>query len=87
MLINKVTMLVTSVEMKERKVDAGMIPYAAVGLVSMDDGKPFTVTVSEKEIYTALKPFSPTSLNLALNDSKYGLKLSIVGVNEVGAHI
>lgn len=87
MLINNVNMLVTSVEMKERKADTGIVPYASVGLVSMDDGKPFTISVMDQGIYSTLKPFVPTNMNLMLIDSKYGLKLSICNVNEVGQHI
>lgn len=85
MLLNKVNMLITNVDMKEMQQDHSV--YASVGLLSMDDGQKFDVSVRDKEIYSILIPFTTANLNLALMNSKYGLKLNIMGVNEVGQHI
>ena len=85
MLINKVKVLVLSVEIKEKKDDHSK--YAMVGMSTVDDGKVFNISVQEKELYSVLTPFTPATVNLSLTDSKYGLRLAMVSVSEVGTHI
>lgn len=84
MLIKNANMLVTNTAMKEMQDHT---IYCAVGLLSLDDGQKFDVSVREKEIYDQLKPMTKLVANLDLSNSKYGMKLGIKDIVEVGAAI
>lgn len=84
MLINKVNMLVTNVTMKKLQDNTD---YCAVGLLSLDDGQKYDISVREPELYFKLKPMVKVILNLELTNSKYGMKLSIRDIVEVGSTI
>lgn len=81
MIINNVEMLVTNTGMKKLQDNTD---YCAIGLLSMDDGVKYDVTVRDPEIYFQLKPMTKVMLNLELTNSKYGMKLSIKDLLEVG---
>lgn len=85
MIIKKVTMLVTNMAMK--KMQDNTTEYCAVGLLSLDDGQKFDLSVREYEVYSKLSPMTKVILNLDLTNSKYGIKLSIKDIIEVGTAI
>lgn len=84
MLIKNAQMLVTNMAMKEMQ---DRTVYCAVGLLSMDDGQKFDLSVREQEIYTKIKPMVKIKANLDLTNSKYGMKLAIKELVEVGTAI
>lgn len=81
MLINKVPMLITNTAMKKGQDNTD---YCAVGVLSMDDGQKYDITVRDPELYFQLKPMTKVVLNLELSNSKYGMKLSVKNIVEVG---
>jgi hypothetical protein len=84
MIINKVEMLITNTSMKKAQDNTD---YCAVGLLSLDDGQKFDISVREPEIYFKLKPMTKVKLNMDLINSKYGMKLLIKDVVEIGSEI
>ncbi len=84
MLLNKVNCIVTNADMK--KMTDGT-DYCAVGILCLDDGQKFDVSCRDAEIYSKLKAMSKASLDLALTNSKYGLKLNIIHLLAVGDRI
>ena len=81
MLINKVPMLITNTAMKKSQDNSD---YCAVGVLSMDDGQKYDITVRDPEIYFQLKPMTKVVLNLELSNSKYGMKLIVKNILEIG---
>jgi hypothetical protein len=81
MEIKKAIMLVTNIAIKKLQQDNS--EYAAVGLLSMD-GQKFDISVRDYEIYSKLSPMTKVVLNLDLTNSKYGIKLSIKDIIEIG---
>lgn len=84
MIIKNVDMLVTNADLKKGQDNTD---YCAVGLLSLDDGQKFDVTVREAETYIQLKPMTKITLDLQLTNSKYGMKLSINDIIKVGEFI
>jgi hypothetical protein len=84
MIINKVEMLVTNSSMKKAQDNT---TYCSVGVLSLDDGQKYDISVREPELYTRLHPMTKVVLNLDLANSKYGMKLSIKDIVEVGSTI
>lgn len=84
MLIRDAQMLVTNADMSEMQDHT---IYCRVGLLSLDDGQKFDVSVREPEKYSALKPMTKVKLNLTLSNSKYGIRLGIQDIVEVGKAI
>lgn len=84
MLIKNANMLVTNTGMKEMQDHT---IYCAVGLLSMDDGQKYDISVREKEIYEKLKPMTKVKVHLDLTNSKYGMKLNIKEIVEIGTAI
>lgn len=84
MLIKNINMLVTNTAMRELP---DRTIYCSVGLLSMDDGQKYDVSVKEKEIYEKLKPMTNVNLDLELLNSKYGMKLNIKNLVNVGKSI
>lgn len=84
MIIKDVQMLVTNTDMAELQDHT---IYCRVGLLSMDDGQKFDVSVRDKGIYEILKPLTKVKFNLDVTNSKYGIKIGIKDVLEVGKAI
>lgn len=84
MIIKDVQVLVTNTDMAVLQDNT---PYCRVGLLSLDDGQKFDVSVRDKGIYEALKPLTKAKFNLELTNSKYGIKLGIKDILEVGKAI
>lgn len=85
MFIKNANMLVTNAGMKKKQSDN--TDYCAVGLLSLDDGQKFDVSVKDSSIYMKLVPMSKVIVDLALTNSKYGLGLSVVDVVNTGEMI
>lgn len=80
----KSKVMVTNVDMRELQDHT---IYAAVGILSMDDGQKFDISIREKSIYEALTPFQIIDGVFNLSNSKYGLKLSLMAVTTWGEKI
>lgn len=81
MIIYKVNMLVTNVAMKKLQDNTD---YCAVGLLSLDDGQKFDISVRDQDIIKNIAPMTKVTVNLELTNSKYGIKLGIKDLLEVG---
>jgi hypothetical protein len=81
MIIKKVTMLVTNAAIKKAQDNT---EYCAVGLLDLEEGQKFDISVREPEVYFQLKPMTKVTVDLDLSNSKYGMKLSIKNLVEVG---
>ena len=84
-MLTKNKMLVTNIEMKEATKDRSI--YAAVGLLSMDDGQKFDVTIRDEKIYNILQPMNIYEMGLQLSNSQYGLRLQVVQLSSSGTSI
>lgn len=84
MIINEVEVLVTNANMKKMQDNTD---YCAVGILSLDDGQKYDVSVRDADIYFQIKPMTKITVNLELTNSKYGMKLSIKELLEVGHKI
>lgn len=84
MLINNVNMLVTNTAMRKLQDNTD---YCSIGLLSLDDGQKYDISVREPEVYFQLKPMVKVILNLELTNSKYGMKLSVRDIVEIGSTI
>ena len=84
MLIKGASMLVTNTGMKKGQDNT---EYCAVGVLSLDDGQKYDITIREPNIYSQLKPMVKVILDLELLNSKYGMKLSVKDIVEVGKAI
>lgn len=84
MLINDVTMLVTNATVK--KLDDGK-EYARVGLLSMDDGQKFELTVYDQEVYSKLAPMTIATMDVGFISSKGIIKMVIDSISEYGKTI
>lgn len=81
MTIKKASLLVTNTSMREMQDHT---VYCSVGLLSLEDGQKFDLSVREQEIYARLVPMTKIVANLDLTNSKYGMKLGIKDLIEVG---
>ena len=73
-MLSKNKMLVASKQMKETK---DRIPYAAIGLLSLDDGQKFDVSIRDESVYSRLEPMNMYEMVLQLSNSQYGMRLTI----------
>lgn len=83
-MLTKNKMLVTNIEMKQTK---DRVPYAAVGLLSMDDGQKFDVSIRDEKIYNTLQQMNIYEMGLQLSNSQYGLRLQVVQLSSTGTSI
>ena len=84
MLIKGANMLVTNAGMKKKQDNTD---YCAVGLLSLDDGQKYDISVKDAELYTKLVPMTKVIVDLSLTSSKYGLGLSVVNIQKTGEKI
>lgn len=84
MFIKNVDLLVTNMAMKKMQDNTD---YCAVGILSLDDGQKFDLSVREEEVYSKLKPMTKVKVHLDLTNSKYGMKLNIKQIIEIGTAI
>ncbi len=83
-MLIKNKMLVTNMEMKETK---DRIPYAATGLLCMDDGQKFDVSIRDDKIYKMLQPMNMYDLGMQLSNSQYGMRLQVTQIVSNGTAI
>lgn len=83
-MLIKNKMLVTNMEMKETK---DRIPYATVGLLGMDDGQKFDVSIRDEKIHKSLQPMQIYDLAMQLSNTQYGMKLQVLQVVSNGTAI
>lgn len=83
-MLIKNKMLVTNLEMKETK---DRIPYAATGLLSMDDGQKFDVSIRDDKIYKMLQAMNIYDLGMQLSNTQYGMKLQVTQIISNGTAI
>lgn len=81
----KSNVLVSSVDMKVKKNDNSA--YAQIGILSVDDGQKYDVSVSDSNIYNVLKPMTMCEMVLQVLNSQYGMRLAIIQVLTVGNSI
>jgi len=74
MYIKDVEVLITNAEMKKMKDNTD---YCAVGLLTVDDGQKFDVSIRDAALYTGISPMKKAKCNLQLKKTDYGLKLEV----------
>lgn len=80
MKINGITVLVASIEGKTNTNTKE--PYWSVGILDLTDGTNFNLTVKEQEKATKIKPMTKYIMDFILQDSKYGMKLTLENVGK-----
>lgn len=84
MIIDNIDMLVTNADLKKGQDNSD---YCLVGLLSLDDGQKYDVIVRDPEKYFQLKPLTKITLNLQITNGKYGIKLYINDIVNIGEAI
>lgn len=84
MTIKKCNLLVTNTAMKEMQ---DRTKYMSVGLLSLEDGQKFDISIRDETIYTKIVPMTKIVADLDLTNSKYGMKLSVKEIVTIGAAI
>lgn len=82
MKINNIDVLVTKIEIKEKRDSKEK--YLMVGLLDIATGDVFDVLEKDLEYLSKLKQMQKYTIDLNLKSSKYGLKLELA---EVGEHL
>lgn len=77
MIVQRVDVLILNVDMKKNKDN---VPYASVGIVTVDDQQKFDVMVRDASIYETIKPMTKTVCDLQLTNSQYGMRLSVLSI-------
>jgi hypothetical protein len=80
MKINNINVLVSSIEQKTNSKTNAI--YWAVGILDLNDGTNFNLTIKEQELASKLKTMFKYVVNLSLKDSQYGMRLSLDNVNK-----
>lgn len=83
MILKSVDVLVTNASLK--KLQDGT-DYCAVGILSLDDGQKFDLSVRDPEVYSTIVPMTKAICDLSVTNSKYGIKLNILNI-ETGLKI
>ena len=73
MKIESKEIMVLKVDKKEKQDHTY---YVAIGIACLDDGSTFTINSTELN-YLELEPFSKHLANFSLQDSKYGMRLTL----------
>lgn len=80
MKLNNVDMLITNIEEKENSNTR--LPYWKVKCVDLTEGDSFDINLKERDIAEKLEIMTKYNLNLSLNNSQYGMRLSIDSINK-----
>lgn len=80
MRINNIDVLVTKVEIKEKKDSKEK--YLMISVLDMNSGDLFEVMEKDLEYLSKLKQMQKYTIDLNLSSSKYGLKLELLDVKE-----
>ena len=74
MIIKGADVLITNANMKKMSDNT---EYCSVGILTIDDGQKFDVSVRDANLYKDIKPMTKAKCDMELTNSKYGLKLTI----------
>ena len=80
MKINNIDILITKVEIKEKKESKEK--YLYINFLDMMTGDLFEVIEKDLEYLSKIKPMQKYKVNLNLGSNKYGLKLEIDEIKE-----
>lgn len=80
MLLKKLDMLCTKVELKEKKDSKEQ--YLMVSLLDLNSGDVFDVLEKDLEVMKNIIPMTKYKVDLKLSSSKYGLSLTIEHIGE-----
>ncbi|MFR0018276.1 MAG: hypothetical protein ACLRVF_18395 [Clostridium paraputrificum] len=80
MKINNITVLVSNIEKKINNNTKE--PYWSIGVLDLSDGTNFNLTVKEEDKANKLKMMNKYIMDFTLQDSKYGMKLSLDNVGK-----
>lgn len=82
MLINNIDVLVTKLDIKEKKDSKEK--YLMISLLDMASGDIFEILEKDLDYLSKLKQMQKYNIDLNLTSNKYGLKLELA---EVGEHL
>ncbi len=80
MLLKKLDMLCTKVELKEKKDSKEQ--YLMVSLLDLASGDVFDILEKDLEMLKNLTPMTKYKVDLKLSSSKYGLSLAIENIGD-----
>ncbi|EIF6158478.1 hypothetical protein ACV31L_12840 [Clostridium perfringens] len=80
MLLKKLDMLCTKVELKEKKDSKEQ--YLMVSLLDLNSGDVFDILEKDIEILKRITPMTKYNVDLKLSSSKYGLSLAIENIGD-----
>lgn len=80
MKINNIEVLITKIDVKERKDNKEK--YLMISFLDMETGDVFDVLEKDLEYLNKIKQMQKYKVDLNLSSSKYGLKLELVEVKE-----
>ena len=80
MLLKKLDMLCTKVELKEKKDSKEQ--YLMVSLLDLNSGDVFDILEKDLEVIKSIIPMNKYKVDLKLSSSKYGLSLAIEHIGE-----
>ena len=80
MKINNIDILITKVEIKEKKESKEK--YLYINFLDLATGDLFEVIEKDLEYLSKVKPMQKYKVNLMLSSSKYGLKLELEEIKE-----
>ena len=80
MLLKKLDMLCTKVELKEKKDSKEQ--YLMVSLLDLASGDVFNILEKDLEMLKNLTPMTKYKVDLKLSSSKYGLSLAIENIGD-----
>ena len=80
MLIKKLDMLCTKVEVKEKKDNKEQ--YLMISLLDLGSGDVFDILEKDLEVMKNIVPMTKYKVDLRLSSSKYGLSLAIENIGD-----
>ena len=85
MKINNIEVLITKIDVKERKDNKEK--YLMISFLDMETGDVFDVLVKDLEYLNKIKQMQKYKVDLNLSSSKYGLKLELIEIKESKGNI
>ena len=75
MIIKNVEVLITNAKMKKMSDNT---VYCACGILSLDDGQKFDVSIRDENIYSKISVMAKAKCDMEITNSKYGIKLNLI---------
>lgn len=85
MKINNIEVLITKIDVKERKDNKEK--YLMISFLDMETGDVFDVLEKDLEYLNKIKQMQKYKVDLNLSSSKYGLKLELIEIKESKGNI